>query len=108
MGLRICTAGFCALVIALMAFAAPPVDAAPKKKAQANTRAATRVVVPPRSFLDAGTEVAPGERKFTDYAFPPSNWGSAGQAYSPVTNIGGRVGWHPSPLPAGAWDMPGR
>jgi hypothetical protein len=31
----------------------------------------TRVYVTRRSWLDAGTEVVPGERKFTDYAFPP-------------------------------------
>ena len=32
----------------------------------------TRIYVSKRSWLDAGTEVLPGERKFTDYAFPPS------------------------------------
>jgi hypothetical protein len=31
----------------------------------------TRVYISRRSWLDAGTEVLPGERKFTDYAFPP-------------------------------------
>jgi hypothetical protein len=31
----------------------------------------TRVYISKRSWLDAGTEVLPGERKFTDYAFPP-------------------------------------
>lgn len=31
----------------------------------------TRVYITRRSWLDAGTEVVPGERKFTDYAFPP-------------------------------------
>ena len=31
----------------------------------------TRVYITKRSWLDAGTEVLPGERKFTDYAFPP-------------------------------------
>ena len=31
----------------------------------------TRVYVSKRSWLDAGTEVLPGERKFSDYAFPP-------------------------------------
>jgi len=30
----------------------------------------TRVYVTKRSWLDAGTEVLPGDRKFTDYAFP--------------------------------------
>ena len=47
----------------------------------------------PRSFLDAGTEVLPGERKFLDYAFPPG--------YIPlgvVTNTGGqgRLGYVPA------------
>jgi hypothetical protein len=31
----------------------------------------TRVYITTRSWLDAGTEVLPGDRKFTDYAFPP-------------------------------------
>jgi len=31
----------------------------------------TRVYVTTRSWLDAGTEVLPGDRKFNDYAFPP-------------------------------------
>jgi hypothetical protein len=31
----------------------------------------SRITVYRRSFLDAGTEVMPGERKFTDYVFPP-------------------------------------
>jgi hypothetical protein len=58
-------------------------------------RPRTRVVVVPRSFLDAGTDVQPGqERKFLDYAYPPLH-----QPYNVVTNIGGRVGWHNSPLP---------
>ena len=30
----------------------------------------TRVFVTTRSWLDAGVEVLPGDRKFTDYAFP--------------------------------------
>jgi hypothetical protein len=31
----------------------------------------TRVYVTRRSWLDAGVEVLPGDRKFTDYAYPP-------------------------------------
>lgn len=31
----------------------------------------TRVYITTRSWLDAGTEVLPGERKFMDYAYPP-------------------------------------
>jgi hypothetical protein len=54
----------------------------------------TWVRVEPRSFLDAGTEVLPGERKFLDYAFAPTH-----TPMDVVQNIGGRVGWHNSPLP---------
>jgi hypothetical protein len=32
----------------------------------------TRVYISKRSWLDAGTEVLPGDRKFTDYAYPPA------------------------------------
>ena len=31
----------------------------------------TRIYVSKRSWLDGGTEVLPGERKYTDYALPP-------------------------------------
>ena len=57
-------------------------------------RPQTRVVVERRSFLDAGTDVAPGERKFLDYALPPTH-----TPMDVVQNTGGRVGWHNSPLP---------
>ena len=60
---------------------------------RANARR-SRLVVPPRSFLDAGTEVLPGQRKFLDYALPPTH-----TPMDVVQNTGGRVGWHNSPLP---------
>jgi hypothetical protein len=67
-----------------------------RTRAATTARLRTRVVVMRRSFLDAGTEVIPlEERKFLDYAFPPRYQ----QPYNVVTNIGGRVGWHNSPLP---------
>lgn len=37
-----------------------------------NGRRRARVIVQRRSFLDAGTEVRTGERKFLDYALPPN------------------------------------
>jgi hypothetical protein len=56
-------------------------------------RARTRVVVAPRDFLDAGTNVVPGERKFLDYAFPPG-YGPGSTPGGVVTNFGnGRPGW---------------
>ena len=33
----------------------------------------TRIYVSKRSWLDGGTEVLPGDRKFTDYAYPPTS-----------------------------------
>jgi hypothetical protein len=70
-------------------------NATARTRATTAPRARTRVVVVRRSFLDAGTQVIPlEERKFLDYAFPPLH-----QPYNVVTNIGGRVGWHNSPLP---------
>jgi hypothetical protein len=81
----------------------PPPDAPEVKKEHSVTttiravrvkRPRSRVVVVPRSFLNAGTNVLPGERKFLDYAFPPTH-----AALDVVSNTGGRVGWHHSPLP---------
>ena len=43
-----------------------------------------RITVQRRSFLDAGTQVIPGDRKFTDYAIPPG--------YSPIGVIENRSG----------------
>ena len=43
----------------------------PKRARAVAAKPATRVVVTKRSYLDAGTEVKPGERHFTDYVFPP-------------------------------------
>jgi hypothetical protein len=43
----------------------------PKRSRAVAARPVTRVVVTKRSFLDAGTEVKPGERHFTDYVFTP-------------------------------------
>jgi hypothetical protein len=77
--------------------AAAPRHVAPevaRARAASTKRARSRVVVVPRSFLDAGTEVLPGQRKFLDYAFPPTH-----TPMETVQNTGGRVGWHNSPLP---------
>jgi hypothetical protein len=50
----------------------PTYDGPPRKGVNSTyQRGRTRVYVTRRSWLDAGTEVRPGERKFTDYAFPP-------------------------------------
>ena len=57
--------GIAAIMLAgAVTFAAWPAAAQPKHPK-------TRVVIVKRSYLDAGTEVLPGERKFTDYVNPP-------------------------------------
>src|SRR5689334_10177257 len=65
-----------------------------------NGRARTRITVRPRSFLDGGTEVFPGERKFTDYAQAPTySWLAPTSSWDPL-------GTHRSPLPM-PFDLPG-
>ena len=65
-----------------------------------NGRARTRITVRPRSYLDGGTEVVPGERKFTDYAYPPTYMnGSPSASWDPT-------GIHRFPLPM-PYELPG-
>ena len=110
MGLKACAASLAAAVVAVTAFATPPADAQTQTRTKryyvdqrgrvvAVNRPRARITVAPRSFLDAGTEVLPGERKFTDYAFPPS--GNGGIGVNAVTNTGGKVGWDTNPLMPG-------
>lgn len=57
----------------------------------------TRVYVSKRSWLDGGTEVLPGERKFMDYAYPPgpsfgvqnNNHPTERQPLNPNSDLGG-------------------
>ena len=101
-------AGLCAVAVAGMAFTAPPAGAAPKKKTVANqsqvvvaSRNRSRIRVAPRSFLDGGTEVIPGDRKFTDYAFPPGRLGE------PLSQIQGTAFSRETALP-GPYYLPSR
>src|SRR3954453_23342259 len=65
-----------------------------------NGRARTKITVRPRSYLDGGTQVVPGERKFSDYAFPPTYMnGSAYASWDPTGN-------HRAPLPM-PFSLPG-
>jgi hypothetical protein len=109
MTLKLCASGLCVAIVAVGAFtiapAISPAEAAPKKRVVSNSkkrevsRARSGIRVQARSFLDAGTEVLPGERKFTDYAVPPG--------YSPIGVIDNTAFAHRSPLP-GPFDLPGR
>ena len=61
-------------------------------------RRRTRIILQRRSFLDAGTEVRPGERKYSDYAIPPG--------YSAIeTVVGQEHGYTRQPL-NGYYDVP--
>jgi hypothetical protein len=73
----------------------PPAPQTKKAARDAEARRAAHVTVEKRSFLDAGTEVKPGQRKFTDYAFPPG--------YSPTSSIDFTTGNIRGPL-IGPWD----
>src|SRR5689334_4903755 len=106
MGLKIVLAGLCGAAIAVAAVVSvpaaaqdPPKKGVTAKKQRVATKPRSRIVVQRRSYLDAGTEVLPGERKFTDYAFPPG--------YSPTSVIDNTAFSHRSPLP-GPFDLPGR
>jgi hypothetical protein len=58
-------------------------------------RPRARVTVQKRSFLDGGTEVLPGQRKFTDYAFPPGYSPTAVIDYTTANPIGPHGGIDP-------------
>src|ERR1043166_1559971 len=65
-----------------------------------NGRARTKITVRPRSYLDGGTEVIPGERKFMDYAQAPTyGWLAPTSSWDPL-------GIHRYPLPM-PFELPG-
>ncbi|MPZ40185.1 MAG: hypothetical protein GEU95_19435 [Rhizobiales bacterium] len=113
MTIKLCAAVFCAAAIALSSVAVTPADA--QQKRSATKKAAkkygpvpitmapprARVTVRRRTFLDAGTHVIPGDRKFTDYALPPT--------YYPASVADNRAGMYvdQSALP-GPFTLPGR
>jgi hypothetical protein len=83
---------FCAAAIALSSFAVTPSEAQGQTQNRAAKKSSakkygpvpvsmapprSRITVQRRSFLDAGTHVLPGERKFTDYAYPPTYYPGA-------------------------------
>ena len=68
-----------------------------------NGRVRTRITVRPRSYLDGGTEVNPGERKFMDYATPTTymngspyaSWDPTGSKRFPLPMPHELPGWSP-------------
>jgi hypothetical protein len=92
----LCVAALATLIAGSLAVPAAAQSEPPAKRPDAaRPKAPPRVVVEKRSFLDAGTEVKPGQRKFTDYAFPPG--------YSPTSSIDFTTGNVRGPL-VGPWD----
>lgn len=53
-------------------------------------RGGTRIYITRRSFLDAGTEVMPGDRKFLDYALPPG-YSAIDAALGPGKSFNNRI-----------------
>jgi hypothetical protein len=91
----LCVAALAALIAGPLVVSAGAQTEPAKKPDAARPKAPPRVIVEKRSFLDAGTEVKPGQRKFTDYAFPPG--------YSPTSSIDFTTGNVRGPL-IGPWD----
>jgi hypothetical protein len=106
---------FLAAIAVAAAAMMPPAEAAPRKKQarssqhtvfvsrDENGRTRTRIIVTPRSYLDGGTEVLPGQRKFTDYAVPPywrptdvlgPRWTLDRQPLNPIWEQGWTRGWY--------------
>ncbi len=109
---KIWAAVFCAAAVALSSVAVTPADAQTQKQKRVAAKKygpvpismappRARITVQRRSFLDAGTYVLPGERKFTDYALPPT--------YYPGSVADNRAGMYieQSALP-GPFTLPGR
>jgi len=63
-------------------------------------RVRTKITVRRRSYLDGGTEVIPGDRKYMDYAAPSSHMNAAPSAAWDPT------GTHRFPLPM-PFELPG-
>jgi len=108
---KLWAAVFCAAAVALSSVAVTSADAQTQKKRVAAKKYGpvpvsmapprARITVQRRTFLDAGTHVIPGDRKFTDYAVPPY--------YYPASVADNRAGMYidQSALP-GPFTLPGR
>jgi hypothetical protein len=110
--MRVCAGAIAAAAFALListgAEAQPRRDAQRQASSPGGTvyvsrdesgRTRTRIIVQRRSYLDGGTEVLPGQRKYSDYAIPPF--------YSPIDNaLGPGRNYDRQPLNA-PWELGG-
>jgi hypothetical protein len=62
-------------------------------------RTRTRIIVQRRSYLDAGTNVKPGERKYSDYVYGPT--------YSATSVMDGTAFGVDRQIRPGPFDLPG-
>ena len=62
------------------------------------SKSKSRIVVRKRSYLDAGTDVLPGDRKFNDYVYPPG--------YNALDVLGPGQNFWRNPM-NNPWDIPG-
>ena len=108
--MRIVTVTAVAATAAVLVAVGSPADAQQRSGYRAQTeritiidengRVRTKITVRPRSYLDGGTWVLPGERKFTDYANNPTySWSAPTSAWDPN-------GIHRFPLPM-PFELPG-
>ncbi|MGE3868826.1 MAG: hypothetical protein AB7F51_04860 [Pseudorhodoplanes sp.] len=95
-------AGVLGLLLAEPASAQTPQEGVTELSSQSSKRTRTRVVVRQRSYLDAGTEVQPGERKFMDYALPP-NYSVLESALGPGQNFWRQPLNNPWDVPSSRW-----
>jgi hypothetical protein len=105
---KIAAAGLAALVVTLGALSADAQDRRRTRVIEVDSpdlpgvryaRVVKRVPISRRSYLDAGTEVKTGERKYLEYAFP--------RGYSPIDVLDySRVMYGRSTLPDQYW-LPG-
>lgn len=112
MNLRILTAGLTLAAATLFTIGLPanPADAQQPRSSVLSRNAVspnvtyqqgprTRIYVSKRSWLDLGTEVQPGDRKYTDYAIPP------GYTQTTLDQLTGRP-FARQPF-VDPWDLPG-
>src|SRR5437870_3895173 len=126
MNCRFWATGSC-LALAAVAITAAPADAAKKRVVVANaynqsvtprgvtTRGPnvsymagphTRIFITKRSWLDAGTEVLPGERHYLDYALPPPGTATG---INTIHGSGAPAGWQNPNWPLlGRFEAPDR
>jgi hypothetical protein len=111
MNLKFSATALTAIVVGLLSISigVSPADAAKKRRYDSRSTSgnpnssymagpSTRIYVTKRSWLDMGTEVLPGDRKYTDYAIGPG--------MAPLDHPNSHAEFRRQPLPD-PFDLPG-